>query len=128
MNRYDWLDAYLLDKPGVEKDYKVEWGWFRYKVGGKMYAATCQPDPKYGYGGREMVTLRADPLEAELLRREYEDIFPGFYSDKQRWNSVFLDGEVPDELLRRLCDTAYDIIFFKLTKKLQKEILEGNEG
>ena len=30
--RYDWLDEYLLSLPGVEKDYKMEWQWFRYKI------------------------------------------------------------------------------------------------
>ena len=33
-----WLHAYLFDKPGVTKDYKVEWGWDRYMVGGKLFA------------------------------------------------------------------------------------------
>ncbi len=43
MNKYQWLDEYLLSFPGTVKDYKLEWGWFRYQVGGKMFAATCQP-------------------------------------------------------------------------------------
>lgn len=30
--RYDWLDEYLLSLPGAEKDYKAEWGWFRYML------------------------------------------------------------------------------------------------
>ena len=30
MNRDDWLDEYLLAKPGAVKDYKPEWGWWRY--------------------------------------------------------------------------------------------------
>ena len=27
--KYEWLDQYLLDKPGTEKDFKIEWGWHR---------------------------------------------------------------------------------------------------
>lgn len=38
MNRYEWLDAYLLAKPGAVKDYKPEWGWWRYQVGGHLPA------------------------------------------------------------------------------------------
>jgi hypothetical protein len=39
MNNYPWLDDYLLGKPGATKDFKVEWGWYRYMAGGKMFAA-----------------------------------------------------------------------------------------
>ena len=36
--KYEWLDEYLLDKPGTEKDFKIEWGWHRYMVRGKLFA------------------------------------------------------------------------------------------
>ncbi len=124
MNQYPWLDEYLLGKPGMVKDYKAEWEWDRYLVGGKMFAAVCQPGPKYaGYNCRQLVSLKCEPLLAELLRKEHSDIIPGFYMDKRNWNSIFLDGAVPEDLLRELCDQSYQLIFSKLTKKLQKEIL-----
>ena len=47
---------------------------------------------------------------------------PGFYADKRHWISVDLDGDVPEELLRELCDHSYNLVFAKLTKKLQREI------
>ena len=43
--KYDWLDTYLLSLPGAEKDYKLEWGWTRYQVRGKLFAAVCAPGP-----------------------------------------------------------------------------------
>ena len=123
MAKYDWLDEYLLSKSGTVKDYKAEWEWFRYQVGGKMFAATCQPGQQYkNYGGRELLQLKCEPLLAEALRNEYEDIVPGFYMDKNNWNSVFLDGDVPDNVLRDLCDRSYSLVFAKLTKKLREEI------
>mgnify|MGYP000632939613 CR=1 FL=1 len=33
--RYSWLDDYLMDKPAVTKDFKIEWNWIRYFIGGK---------------------------------------------------------------------------------------------
>lgn len=124
MNHYPWLDAYLLSKAGVTKDYKLEWGWYRYQVGGKLFAATCQPGAEYkSYDCRELLTLKCEPLLAEALRETYRDIIPGFYMDKRNWNSVFLDGAVPEDVLRDLCDRAYTLIFTKLTKKLQREII-----
>lgn len=123
MDKYEWLDAYLQAKKGCTKDYKLEWGWHRYQVGGKMFAATCQPGPEHkGYDCRELLTLKCDPLLSELLRGEYADIIPGFYSDKRNWISIFLDGDVPDDVLEDLCDRSYALVFGKLTKKLQREI------
>lgn len=98
----------------------------RYRVRGRMFAAICRPDPKYKpHNGREMIILKCDPMLAELYREKYPDVVPGFYSDKTHWNSVYLDGAVPEEELRAMCDQSYQLIFEKLTKKLQKEILEG---
>ena len=78
--KYDWLDEYLLSLPGAEKDYKIEWAWFRYMVRGKLFAAVCTPEAKYEtYGGHDLVNLKCDPAEAELLRGQYSEILPGFY-------------------------------------------------
>ena len=123
MNQYPWLDEVLQSKKGCAKDYKAEWGWWRYQVGGKMFAATCQPGPEHkGYDQRELLTLKCEPALAELLRAEYPDIVPGFYTDKRHWISVFLDGAVPDDVLRGLRDRSYALVFGKLTKKLQRAI------
>ncbi|MDD2955811.1 MAG: MmcQ/YjbR family DNA-binding protein [Oscillospiraceae bacterium] len=128
MNQYPWLDEYLLSKPGCTKDYKAEWGWWRYQVGGKLFAALCQPGPKYtDYDCRELLTVKCEPMLAELLRSQYPDVIPGFYMDKRNWNSIYLDGELPEEVLRRFCDDSYSLVFDKLTKKLQKEIKAASE-
>lgn len=123
MNKFNWLDEYLLSKKGAQKDFKVEWQWQRYLVGGKMFAAICKPDEKYKpYNGRELINLKCEPLMAEFLRKEYVDIIAGFYMDKNNWNSVYLDDNVPENVLRDLCDKSYDLVFSKLTKKMQREI------
>ena len=126
--KYDWLDEYLLSLPGAEKDYKIEWAWFRYMVRGKLFAAVCTPEAKYKtYGGHDLVNLKCDPAEAELLRAQYPEILPGFYCDKRLWNACLLDGGLPDELLRDLCAKSHRLILGKLPKYVQREILEGGE-
>lgn len=125
MNRYEWLDAYLLQKPGAEKDYKAEWDWFRYLVGGKMFAAVCTPGPEHpAYGGRTMVQLKCDPQLAELFRQQYPDVIPGFYCNKTHWNSVFLDGAVPDDVLCGMCDGSYALVSGGLPKKVRRALAE----
>lgn len=46
--------------------------------------------------------------------------------NKVHWNSVYLDGDVPDDILKQMIDMSYNLIFNSLSKKVQKEILEGN--
>ena len=123
MNRYPWLDETLLALPGCEKDFKAEWGWHRYQVGGKLFAATCAPGPEHKVvGGHEILSVKCDPQLSELLRSQYPDIVPGFYMDKRCWISILLDGSVSDDLLRKLCADSYSLVFSKLTKKAQRLI------
>ena len=122
-HNYPFLDALLRSYPGSIWDYKAEWGWERYQVSGKMFAATCLPGPEHhAYAGHPLLTLKCDPLHAQALRTEYPDLRPGFYLDKTNWISIFLDGSVPEALLRDLCAQSYQLVFSKLTKKMQREI------
>jgi predicted DNA-binding protein (MmcQ/YjbR family) len=127
MERYPWLDEYLLAKPGAAKDYKAEWGWLRYMVGGRMFAATMRPSAKYdpAYAEKDLITLKCDPMRAEMLRGEHPEVLPGFYIDKRTWNSADLGGSLPEDILRQMIDDSYRLVFEKLTKKLQAEITGG---
>ena len=123
MNRYPWLDGYLMDRPGAEQDYKLEWQWQRYLVRGRMFAAVCTPGAEHKlHAGRTMIILKCDPRLAEAFRAQYPDVVPGFYSDKKTWNSVYLDGQVPDQILRAMCDMSYALVTAKLTKPVRREL------
>ena len=124
--RYEWLDEYLLSLPGAEKDYKPEWGWFRYMVQGKLFAAVCSPGPEHKtYGGHDLVNLKCDPQRSELLRAQYPDILPDFYSDQRTWIACLLDGALPDALLRELCGASHRLVVEKLPKYVQRELMEN---
>ena len=120
--KYEWIDKYLLGKPGVTKDLQQEWNWIRYKIGEKMFAAICLDDSDKPY----YITLKLEPLEGEFWRQQYEDIISGYYMHKTHWNSVKADGEVPDDILREMLDKSYELILGSFSKKKQKEIT-GNE-
>ena len=104
--RYTWLDEYLLAKTGVTKDHKKEWNWIRYQIGGKMFAAICLDKEDKPY----YINIKLEPVEGAYLREKYADIIPGYYSNKEHWNSVKTDGEVPDDLLRDLLDKSYRLV------------------
>ena len=125
------LDALLLSLPGAQRDFKFEWGWDRYLVGGKMFAALMCPTEKYdpAYAGHPLLNLKADPEESQLLRARYPDILPGLYADKRCWVSVRLDGAVPPAQVEALCRRSYELVFAKLPKKVRLELQEeGNHA
>ncbi len=129
MSAYPWLEEYLLQRPGVTSDFKVEWGWQRYMVGGKLFAALMHPTDKYdaAYAEKDLLNLKCDPLLAQQRRQQHPEVLPGFYSDKRCWNSVDLGGGLPDDLLRQMIDDSYQLVFAKLTKKSQREIAAAPE-
>ncbi len=127
--KYDWLDAYLLGKPGAEHDYKLEWAWDRYQIRGKLFAAVCTPGEAHkDYAGHPLINLKCDPRLAEAYRETYPEIRPGFYMDKRNWIAVLLDGELPEEVLRTLCDNSYQLVLEKLPKKVQRELQTENDS
>ncbi|HEX3038075.1 MAG TPA: MmcQ/YjbR family DNA-binding protein [Oscillospiraceae bacterium] len=117
--KYEWLDEYCLSKQGAQKDYKLEWQATRYMVRGKMFA--MQGGDK---SGTPIITLKLEPSFGSLLRSQYKDIIPGYYMNKEHWNSLYLGGNVPDKVLKEMIDQSYQLIFNSLSKKVQKEICE----
>ena len=114
--RYDWLDEYLLGKRGVTKDLQKDWNWVRYHIGGKMFAAVCLDGKNEPY----YINVKLEPMEGEFLRSQYEDIIPGYYSNKQHWNSVKPDGQVPDGLMKEMLDKSYLLVLRGLSKHKQR--------
>ena len=124
--KHDWLDGYLRSMPGAEHDYKLEWQWDRYMIRGKLFAAICTPGPEYKppYSGRTLINLKCDPRLSAGFRESYPEILPGFYMDKRTWIAVPLDGGIPEEVLRDLCDLSYKLVVEKLPKYVQKQLEE----
>lgn len=120
---YEWMDAYCLEKQGVEKDYKEEWEATRYMLRGKMF--TMLGGDK---NGAPILTLKLEPAFNDYLRQEYQDIVPGYYMNKLHWSSLYLEGDVPDDVVRDMIDRSYETLLRSLSKKLQQEISENRSG
>ena len=117
-DKYPWLDEYLLSKKGVEKDFKAEWGWDRFMIRGKMFTAFCYDDTGIVY-----VTVKCEPDFNFMLRNTYDDIIPGYYMNKEHWNSIKVNGNVPDDVVKEMVDRGYNLILKAFSKKAQAEIL-----
>lgn len=122
-NNYEWLDEYCLSKIGAVKDYQADWEATRYLVGGKMFAM-CAADKD----GKPIITLKLEPAFGDLLRQQYEHVVPGYYMNKLHWNSLYLEGNVPDDVVQTMVNESHEIILKSLSKKLQLEIKASHIG
>ncbi|RKP47267.1 MmcQ/YjbR family DNA-binding protein [Cohnella endophytica] len=86
-------------------------------VGSKMFALFGKT------GESESVNLKADPEEAWLLRQQYPGtVLPGYHMNKRHWNTVLLNGEVPDGELLAMLEQSYRLAWGKLTKREREDI------
>jgi predicted DNA-binding protein (MmcQ/YjbR family) len=109
---HDELVAYCLGKPGAAPDEPWE-GDLVAKVGGKVFAFL---------GSGTGVTLKCgrDADEAAELRAAYPDsISQSAYIGRYGWNSITLDGALPDDELCELVDASYDAVVAKLPRRLR---------
>ena len=119
--RYAWFEEYCLAKKGTVKDFKVEWDVVRYLVGGKMFVMHGGDKEK-----KEIITLKCKPAFGQFLREEYKHIIPGYYMNKEHWNSVYVEGDVPDDVLKQMVDMSYELVLGSLSKKKMEEIMEDH--
>jgi predicted DNA-binding protein (MmcQ/YjbR family) len=108
---HDELVAYCMAKPGATPDEPWE-GDLVAKVGGKIFA--------FLGGGGLGVKCGRDADEAAELRHRYPDHASVMaYIGRHGWNSVVVDGTIPDEELRELVDESYAAVVAKLPKRLR---------
>lgn len=111
----DEFRDYCMAKPGVTEETPFGPETLVMKVMGKVFAIT-------GIDDYEFINLKCEPERAEELREQWEGIKPGWHMNKTHWNSVFVDGSVPDNLIKELIDHSYELIAQSLPKKLREEL------
>lgn len=124
MEEYRWLDECLQKQPATEKEFQPAWQAYKYLLRGKMYAYIGINDQNH----RPILTLKLEPVYSDMLRRNYADIVPGYYMNKIHWSTVYLDGEVPREIVADMVQASHRVVFSSLTRKAQREISECISG
>ena len=112
---------YCLSKKGVTEHFPFDEETLVFKVGGKMFALSSLTQWEKG---SPSVNLKCNPEYAEELRAQYDDIKPGWHMSKIHWNTIEINRDVTDSLIKQLIDHSYDLVFKSLTQKLQLEILK----
>jgi predicted DNA-binding protein (MmcQ/YjbR family) len=108
---------YCLSKNGVTEYFPFDDETLVFKVGPKMFALTNINKPILE------VNLKCEPFMAEDLRRDFDAIRPGYHMNKKHWNTIVLDGSIPEEQIFFLVDLSYELVYKKLTKN-EKEALQ----
>ena len=102
--------------PGSAEDYPFGDEVAVFKVAGRMFALVSLGPPPGS------VSLKCDPDLAAVLRDHYGAIAPGYHLNKRHWNTVTLDGSVPDEELLELIDHSYDLVVARLPRAQRNEL------
>ncbi|MFN2145529.1 MAG: MmcQ/YjbR family DNA-binding protein [Anaerolineales bacterium] len=119
---YEQVDTYFLAKPGTRATYPFDETTRVYKVLGRVYGLF------YEKNGELNLTLKCDPDDALALRKQYQAIIPGYHTDKRHWNTLLIDGSLPESLVYELIDHSYDLVVKKLSKAKQKELAALQKG
>lgn len=109
--------SYCLSKKGVTEAFPFDEETLVLKVGSKMFALTNITNPILE------INLKCDPFMSQDLRREYKAIKPGYHMNKTHWNTITIDGSVPEEKIYFLIDLSYELVFKGLTKNEKNNII-----
>lgn len=102
------LHDLCLAHPGSEETFPFGPETSVFKVAGKMFALAQ-------LGAESLrVSLKCDPQLAEGLRAAHAAVLPGYHLNKRHWNTVVLDGTLPDRAIKDLIEDSYDLVVEKL--------------
>jgi predicted DNA-binding protein (MmcQ/YjbR family) len=104
-------------KPRSAEDYPFGDEVAVFKVAGKMFALVPLGPPPGS------VSLKCDPGLAADLRSRYAGITPGYHLNKRHWNTVALDGSVPEDEVLELVDHSYDLVLAGLTRAQRDKLI-----
>ena len=100
-------------KPGAVEEYPFGESPAVFKVGGKMFAlvpVAAEPPT---------ISLKCDPEWSDVLRNAYAAVQPGYHLNKRHWNTVTLDGSIPDDEVLEMIDHSYELVVEALPRRVR---------
>ena len=98
------------------------WQLVRYKGNDKAFLWTYEKD------GELCLNLKTDPDKAYFLRSTYPSVKPGYHQNKMHWNTVILDGSIPDEVIKQMISESYDLVSYSPTKRIYEAVKRIPKG
>lgn len=96
--------------------HDANWQLVRVKENGKAFLWT------YERNGYININIKAEPEWRDFWRNLYKSVIPAYHQDKYHWNTVILDGSVPDEDIKRMIAESYDLITYSPSKKIYEAV------
>ncbi len=106
LKRQEAIDFCLTIKDAYE-DYPfndANWTIMRHKKNKKMFAAIFE------HRGNIWINVKCEPSLAEFLRNAYASVLPAYHMNKKHWNSIILDGSVPDEEIKNMIADSFELV------------------
>ncbi|MCK5147274.1 MmcQ/YjbR family DNA-binding protein [bacterium] len=113
---YTYLEKYLLNKRGAFLDFPFGPQAAVFKVKKKMFALVAiEAHPL-------TVSLKCDPDDAIALRSMFDAVTSAYHMNKEHWNTVILDGSIPEGVVEKFIDASYDLVVKGLRKVDRTEL------
>ena len=118
--------VYGLSFPGTYQEapfHDQNWQLVRVQGSKKAFLWTYERD------GYINLNVKADPETRDFIRQAYASVIPGWHQNKEHWNTIILDGSVPDDVVKQMIAASYDMVTYSPTKKIYeavKKIPRGN--
>ncbi len=113
----DGLRRRCLAKPSATEEFPFGEQVSVFKVAGKVFAITDLAAVPLE------VSLKCDPDVAEALRSQHAGVRAGYHLDKRHWNTVTVDGSIPDGEIDAMIDDSYDLVVAGLTRGQRKRLV-----
>jgi predicted DNA-binding protein (MmcQ/YjbR family) len=97
------IREYCISKKGVTEGFPFGEDTLVFKKAGKIFALV-------NLDGELSINLKCDPEYAIELREKYPAVKPGYHMNKTHWNTVNIDGSIPDNDILSWIDHSYGIV------------------
>ncbi len=74
------------------------------------------------------INVKVDPNWRDMWRRAYDSVIPAYHQNKEHWNTVILDGSIPDEEIKRMIALSYDLVTDSPTKRIYEAVKKIPKG
>ena len=117
--------AYGLSFPMTYQDaplHDPNWQLVRVKGSKKAFLWTYEKD------GAVHLNVKVDAEWRDFWRNTYAAVIPGYHQNKEHWNTIILDGTIPDEDVKRMIAESYDLVSDSPTKRIYEAVKKIPKG
>ena len=82
----------------------------------------------YDRDGYVNLNVKADPEWRDFWRSAYEAVTAGYHQNKEHWNTLILDGSIPDKDIKRMIAESYDLVTDSPTKRIYEAVKQIPKG